>query len=171
MSSLIYISAHVGWWSISGESCGEGKRSSNRSDVTSGRVNHRSDQYLESIFNGEVVDGFVASDTWGLFIRGNPPIRQRLHQGGNLEDKTPIIFSTPHRRHRCPTNVQQTYRPSNSHRYSSPYKPVVTWCKPNEKPPKLTLDQALQITLIYHRHNLTEDLLAHFFGISQPNSS
>ena len=43
--------------------------------------------------------------------------------------------------------------------------------KPNEKPRKLTLTQALKITLLYHRHNLTEELLAEFFNISQPTVS
>ena len=47
----------------------------------------------------------------------------------------------------------------------------MTWCKPNEKPRKLTLNPALQMTLIYHRHNLTEELLARFFGIWQPTVS
>lgn len=48
---------------------------------------------------------------------------------------------------------------------------VITWRKPHEKPRKLTLNQALQITLIYHRHNLTEELLAEIFSVSQPTVS
>ena len=45
------------------------------------------------------------------------------------------------------------------------------WFKPDQKPRKLTLAQALKLTLIYHRHNLTEELLAEFFSISQPTVS
>ena len=45
------------------------------------------------------------------------------------------------------------------------------WHRPNEKPRKLSLNQTLQMTLIYHRHNLTEELLAGFFGISQSTVS
>lgn len=32
---------------------------------------------------------------------------------------------------------------------------VITWFKPNEKPRKPTLNQALKLTLIYYRQNLT----------------
>ncbi|WP_374970146.1 helix-turn-helix domain-containing protein [Corynebacterium diphtheriae] len=39
------------------------------------------------------------------------------------------------------------------------------------KPRKLSLSQALRMTLIYHRHNLTEELLAAFFDVSQPTVS
>lgn len=46
-----------------------------------------------------------------------------------------------------------------------------TWTKPNEKPKKLTLAQALTLTPLYHRHNLTEELLAEFFNVSQPTAS
>ena len=47
----------------------------------------------------------------------------------------------------------------------------LTWEKPNEKPRKLTLAQALTLTLLYHRHNLTEELLAEFYHVSQPTVS
>ena len=47
----------------------------------------------------------------------------------------------------------------------------LTWFKPDQKPRKLSLAQALKLTLIYHRHNLTEELLAEFFSISQPTVS
>lgn len=50
-------------------------------------------------------------------------------------------------------------------------KTVLTWVKPNEKPRKLSLSQGLKMTLIYHRHNLTEELLADFFDVSQPTVS
>ncbi|WP_368681242.1 transposase family protein [Corynebacterium diphtheriae] len=33
------------------------------------------------------------------------------------------------------------------------------------------MSQALRMTLIYHRHNLTEELLAAFFDVSQPTVS
>ena len=36
---------------------------------------------------------------------------------------------------------------------------------------KLSLTQALKITLIYLRHNLTEELLANIFEVSQPTTS
>ena len=44
----------------------------------------------------------------------------------------------------------------------------LTWNKPAEKPHKLTLTQALKMTLIYHRHNITEELLASILSVSQP---
>lgn len=47
----------------------------------------------------------------------------------------------------------------------------LTWFKPDQKPRKLTLAQALKITLLYHRHNLTEELLAGFYDVSQPTIS
>ena len=47
----------------------------------------------------------------------------------------------------------------------------LTWIKPDQKPRKLTLAQALKITLLYHRHNLTEELLAGFHHVSQPTIS
>lgn len=47
----------------------------------------------------------------------------------------------------------------------------LTWIKPDQKPRKLTLAQALKITLLYHRHNLTEELLAGFHDVSQPTIS
>ena len=47
----------------------------------------------------------------------------------------------------------------------------LTWNKPAEKPHKLTLTQALKMTLIYHRHNVTEELLASIFSVSQPTVS
>ncbi|WP_418950763.1 transposase family protein [Rothia nasimurium] len=33
------------------------------------------------------------------------------------------------------------------------------------------MHQALKATLLYHRHNLTEELLANIFGVSQPTIS
>lgn len=47
----------------------------------------------------------------------------------------------------------------------------LTWGKPGGRPPAASLPQALKITLLYHRHNLTEELLAELFGISQPTVS
>ena len=47
----------------------------------------------------------------------------------------------------------------------------LTWRKPDTKPRKLTLAQALKATLLYHRHNLTEELLAEIFNTSQPTIS
>ncbi len=47
----------------------------------------------------------------------------------------------------------------------------ITWAKPGGRPPTLTLAQALKITLLYHRHNLTEELLAGFYDVSQPTIS
>lgn len=47
----------------------------------------------------------------------------------------------------------------------------LTWRKPDTKPRRLTLTQALKITLLYHRYNLTEDFLAYIFSISQPTVS
>ena len=45
------------------------------------------------------------------------------------------------------------------------------WNKPATRPRALTLNQALKITLIYLRHNLTEEVLAEAFGVSQPTIS
>ncbi|WP_185174199.1 transposase family protein [Rothia nasimurium] len=47
----------------------------------------------------------------------------------------------------------------------------LTWGKPGGRPPALTLAQGLKATLLYHRHNLTEELLAALFGTSQPTIS
>ena len=47
----------------------------------------------------------------------------------------------------------------------------LTWFKPDQKPRKLTLAPALKLTLLYHRHNLTEELLAEIFTVSQPTIS
>lgn len=47
----------------------------------------------------------------------------------------------------------------------------LTWIKPAEKPRRLTLTQALKITLISYRHNLTQEALAHLFDVSQPTIS
>ncbi|WP_237232719.1 helix-turn-helix domain-containing protein [Rothia nasisuis] len=47
----------------------------------------------------------------------------------------------------------------------------LTWIKPDQKPRRLTLTQALKITLISYRQNLTQETLAHLFGISQPTIS
>ena len=47
----------------------------------------------------------------------------------------------------------------------------LTWGKPGGRPPALTLSQALKATLLYHRHNLTEELLAALYGVSQPTVS
>ena len=44
----------------------------------------------------------------------------------------------------------------------------LTWVKPDQKPHKLTLTQALKITLISYRHHLTQEALAHLFEVSQP---
>lgn len=45
------------------------------------------------------------------------------------------------------------------------------WGKPGGRPPALTPAQALKTTLLYHRHNLTEELLAEIFTVSQPTIS
>ncbi|WP_237224527.1 transposase family protein [Rothia nasisuis] len=47
----------------------------------------------------------------------------------------------------------------------------LTWIKPAEKPRRLTLTQALKITPISYRHNLTQEALAHLFEVSQPTIS
>ena len=47
----------------------------------------------------------------------------------------------------------------------------ITWAKPGGRPPALTLAQGLKVTLFYHRHNLTEELLAEIFNTSQPTIS
>lgn len=47
----------------------------------------------------------------------------------------------------------------------------LTCSKPNKKPRKLALAQALKMTLHYYRHHLTEEILARFFNISQPTVS
>lgn len=47
----------------------------------------------------------------------------------------------------------------------------LTWVKPAEKPRRLALAQALKITLISYRHNLTQEALAHLFEVSQPTIS
>ena len=47
----------------------------------------------------------------------------------------------------------------------------LTWNTPAARPRKLSLTQALKITLIYLRHNLTEELLADIFRVSQPTIS
>ena len=47
----------------------------------------------------------------------------------------------------------------------------LTLGKPGGRPPALTLAQALKATLLYHRHNLTEELLAELFTVSQPTVS
>ncbi|WP_237207790.1 helix-turn-helix domain-containing protein, partial [Rothia nasimurium] len=47
----------------------------------------------------------------------------------------------------------------------------LTWSKPGGRPPALTLNQALKITLLYHRHNLTEELIAELFAVSQSTVS
>lgn len=47
----------------------------------------------------------------------------------------------------------------------------LTWGKPGGRPPSLTLPQGLKATLLYHRHNLTEELLADIFNTSQPTIS
>ena len=45
------------------------------------------------------------------------------------------------------------------------------WGKPGGRPPALTPAQALKTSLLYHRHNLTEELLAEIFTVSQPTIS
>lgn len=50
-------------------------------------------------------------------------------------------------------------------------KKTLTWEKSNTRPRKLSLNTALKITLIYLRHNLTEELLAEAFEVSQPTIS
>lgn len=47
----------------------------------------------------------------------------------------------------------------------------LTWGKPGGRPPALTLAQGLKATLLYHRHNLTEELLADLFDTSEPTIS
>ncbi|NKZ35298.1 transposase family protein [Rothia terrae] len=50
-------------------------------------------------------------------------------------------------------------------------KQHLNWNKPATRPRALTLNQALTITLIYLRHNLTEEVLAEAIGVSQPTIS
>ena len=45
------------------------------------------------------------------------------------------------------------------------------WNQPGTRPRKTSLTQALKITLIYLRHNITEDLLADIFDLSQATVS
>lgn len=47
----------------------------------------------------------------------------------------------------------------------------LTGSKSEQKPRKITLNQALKMTLIYHLYNSTEKFLAHIFDISQPTVS
>lgn len=47
----------------------------------------------------------------------------------------------------------------------------LNWNKPATRPRALTLNQALKITLIYLRHNLTEEILAEAIGVSQSTIS
>lgn len=47
----------------------------------------------------------------------------------------------------------------------------LTWFKPAENPHKLTLIQALNITLLSYRHNLAQEALANLFEVSQPTIS
>lgn len=47
----------------------------------------------------------------------------------------------------------------------------LTWEKLDTRPRKLSLNTALKITLLYLRHNLTEELLGEAFGVSQSTIS
>jgi len=47
----------------------------------------------------------------------------------------------------------------------------LTWNKPAVRPRALSLNQALKITLLYLRHNSTEEDLADRFSVSQPTIS
>lgn len=47
----------------------------------------------------------------------------------------------------------------------------ITWNKPDQKTRRLPLPQALKITLISYRHNLTQETLAYLFKVSQPTIS
>lgn len=44
------------------------------------------------------------------------------------------------------------------------------WRRPTGCPRKLSLSQALQITLLYFRHNVTEQLIADLFGVNQSSN-
>ncbi|WP_237189965.1 hypothetical protein, partial [Rothia nasimurium] len=46
----------------------------------------------------------------------------------------------------------------------------LTWVKPAEKPRRLTLAQALKITLISYRHNLTQEALDMYWVQSTPST-
>lgn len=47
----------------------------------------------------------------------------------------------------------------------------LTWIKLDQKPRRLTLPQALKITLISYRHHLTQETLPYLFEVSQPTIS
>ena len=47
----------------------------------------------------------------------------------------------------------------------------LTWVKPAEKPRRLTLAQALKVTLLSYRQNITQEALAHLYEVSQPTIS
>ena len=47
----------------------------------------------------------------------------------------------------------------------------LTWSRPITKPHKLTLTKAQKATLLYLRHNQTEETLAENFKVSQPTIS
>ncbi|MEU7993646.1 DDE transposase family protein [Rothia amarae] len=47
----------------------------------------------------------------------------------------------------------------------------ITWGKPGSNPTALTLPQAQKATLLYHRNNITEELLAELFNTSPPTIS
>ncbi|MFJ3031271.1 transposase family protein [Rothia terrae] len=50
---------------------------------------------------------------------------------------------------------------------ATPLNKNLIWNQPGTRPRKTSLTQALKITLIYLRHNITEDLLADIFDLSQ----
>lgn len=62
----------------------------------------------------------------------------------------------------------------NNQQFTTLFKDLthyIIWTKPCGRPPALTLAQGLKATLLYHRHNLTEELLADIFDVSQPTIS
>lgn len=77
----------------------------------------------------------------------------------------------PTRKDRYPTTVQP---PLTAKQFTTLLKALthhLTWGKPGGRPPAVSLTQDLKMTLLYHRHNLTEELLAEIFNTSQPTVS
>ncbi len=47
----------------------------------------------------------------------------------------------------------------------------LTWSQPNKNHTNSPLPQTLKMTLMHYRHNITEELLADIFEVSQPTVS
>ncbi|QNV38412.1 helix-turn-helix domain-containing protein [Rothia terrae] len=58
-----------------------------------------------------------------------------------------------------------------SAQFATPLNKNLIWNQPGTRPRKTSLTQAQKITLIYLRHNITEDLLADIFDLSQATIS